>query len=392
MAARTRSRVGGVSTPGTYRYTALAPGGVYSDAFSSESISLWSEVCNDTTMPRPYNVDHGLSITKVVVKPTLINGKKYINALYGNFVCNNVRRYPAGYSWPTIPFTAPNTSYYRTLALANLSPYRSAVNLPLFLFELRELPSMIRQLGRVLKKQVRATDVAGGYLAYSFGWAPLVSDLLSLFDLSKKIEDRKAYFRKLESGTRVKRQLGTITVRNTPNFITDSAAHAGSSEAAVYYRGLLKLEETQKWWFTANAKLRVPLNMSNADLHSLSRRQILGLRINPADLWDAIPWSWLIDYFTNIGDILEATRGMVSVSTTRMNLMCLSKVVVTQETVKIQDGLSVTPGFVYATKKQRFPYVNPTPSLASVPFFTAHMAGITGSLAVVKALKAAGHR
>jgi hypothetical protein len=343
-------------------------------------------------MPRPYNVDHGLSITKVVHRPSLLNGRKFINPLYGYWELKNYRTFPAGSGWPNIPWTAVNTSYYRTLALANVSPYRSQVNLPLFLLELRELPGMLQQLGRVLKKQVKATDVAGGYLAYSFGWAPLVSDLLSLFDMTKKIEDRKAYFRRLESGTRIRRQLGTVQVRNTPGFIKSTVGHIGSTESSVVYRGSLNLVESQKLWFTANAKLRQPLAMSNADLHSLSRNQVLGLRVNPADLWDAVPWSWLIDYFTNIGDVLEAANGMISVSTTRMCLMCTSKIVVSVETVKLQEGYEISPGFVYATNKQRFPFSNPTPAVSSMPFFTNHMLGIVGSLAVVKALKASGVR
>jgi hypothetical protein len=36
------------------------------------------------------------------------------------------------------------------------------------------------------------------------------------------------------------------------------------------------------------------------------KRQLLlfGLRINPTHLWQIMPWSWLIDWFTNLGDII----------------------------------------------------------------------------------------
>jgi hypothetical protein len=246
---------------------------------------------------------------------------------------------------------------------------------------------MLRQLGRILAKRIRATDVAGGYLAYSFGWAPLVSDLMKLFDLTKAIEDRKAYFRRLERGTRVRRSLGTREVRVAQDLNT-SITTMVNNKTALQLVGTLT--ESQKIWYTLNAKLRSPLRMSPSDLHSLSRNQVLGLRVNPADIWDAIPWSWLIDYFINIGDVLEATRAIVGLDVTRINIMCQSKIVIQYEAKNVLPGLIVQPGFVYRTKKARYPYSNAVPALTSTPFFTDHMAGILGSLVTVRALKARG--
>lgn len=36
-----------------------------------------------------------------------------------------------------------------------------------------------------------------------------------------------------------------------------------------------------------------------------------GLGITPRVVWDALPWSWLIDYFFNIGEILSNLYGEV---------------------------------------------------------------------------------
>ena len=32
---------------------------------------------------------------------------------------------------------------------------------------------------------------------------------------------------------------------------------------------------------------------------------LLGLRPTPAVIWNSLPWTWLIDWFTNVGDILD---------------------------------------------------------------------------------------
>ena len=246
---------------------------------------------------------------------------------------------------------------------------------------------MIMQLGRILKKEVLASDVAGGYLAYSFGWAPLVNDLLGLFSLSKAVEDRKAYFRRLESGTHVRRSLGTRPVRVEP--LSPNTLLKGYLPGNALQQSPV-LEETQKIWYTLNAKLKTPGHMSARELHTLSARQIHGLRINPADLWDAVPWSWLIDYFANVGDLLEASKAVVNLDITRINIMCLSKIIVRYESSFVASGLEVQPGFVYRTRKARYPFSNAIPIPSPTPLFTTHMGAILGSLATVKLLKLHG--
>jgi hypothetical protein len=345
------------------------------------------ETISDTTMPRPYNVDHPLRIEKTVVRPTIITGAHdHGPAVYGLETYNGFRFHPLSANVSLFAFSAFDPAKYKVKAMAAASPYRSKVSLPLFLFELRELPSMLQHLGRILSRRYRASDVAGGYLAYSFGWAPLVKDLMSLFDLTKAIEDRKAYFRRLESGTRVRRNFGTQQVRTTSLYNTSLPAAVTLKSAIGKHVG--RLEETHKVWATLNAKLKEPLAMSAEDLHSLSRNQVLGLRFNPADFWEAIPWSWLIDYFMNIGDMLESSRAQVGLRITRINVMCTQKIVVRTESTSVLAGLQVQPGFVYRTSKLRFPYSNSSNEFAFHPFFTGHMDAILSSLVTVKALKA----
>jgi hypothetical protein len=345
------------------------------------------EFLSDSTMPRPYTVDHTLLLEKTIVQPSVVSGSiDHGPALYGKEFYSDFRFHPLSANESLFAFTAFDPAAYKVKAMAAASPYRAKVSVPLFLFELREFPDMLRQIGRVLTRKYNAADVAGGYLAYSFGWAPLVKDLMSLFDLTKAIEDRKAYFRRLESGTHVVRNFGTTQVRTTSLYNTFLPALVTSKNAIGKHVG--RLEETQKVWATLNAKLREPLHMSAADLHSLSRNQILGLRFNPADFWEAIPWSWLIDYFLNIGDMLESSRAQVGLKFSRINVMCTQKIVVHTESTNVYSGLTVKPGFVYRTRKSRYPYLDSRNILSRQPFFTGHMDAILSSLVTAKALKA----
>jgi hypothetical protein len=390
MASRSRSRYQNPLVRGnrTSRHKTLGVE-LNHDDFGTLGNHYVYEVCSDTTMPRPYTVDHGLSIEKTVVRPTVISGvyDHGPTSAWEPEHYNTYRFHPFSANvnlWAFQPF---NADRYKTLALANASPYRAQVNVPLFLFELRELPDMIRQLGRVLLSRQSASDVAGGYLAYSFGWAPLVNDILKFFDLTKALEDRKAYFRRLESGTHVRRSLGETQVR-AERIVDTTLGTAVNSKTVMRLTG--QLTETQKVWYTLNAKLRQPGRMSPKDVHNLSARVLHGWTLNPANLWDAIPWSWLIDYFLNIGDWLEAVNGLAAMDVTRINIMCTSKQVVQYTPHSVLPGLTVQPGFVYRTRKLRVPYSNAIPLLAAQPVLTDHMHAILGSLSTVKLLKAYG--
>jgi len=41
-------------------------------------------------------------------------------------------------------------------------------------------------------------------------------------------------------------------------------------------------------------------------------RKILGLEITPEVLWELVPWSWAIDWFANVGDLVKNVHNLSS--------------------------------------------------------------------------------
>lgn len=270
-----------------------------------------------------------------------------------------------------------DSQFWVTKALANMNPSKPLVDLPLFLFELKDFPRMLKDLGRVLQGRAKPADVPNGHLAYVFGWAPLVSDLLKLLKLQQSIEERKRYLQRLERGTRLKRNLFQGEVQRVRQ--VDGYTISGVTAD-------VEIIEHLKVWFTANAKLKIPL--TNADLEEDRLiRLLLGATPAASTLWNAVPWSWLVDYFVNVGDTLEAQRGWIPFSTTRMCVMAHSIVQSNLTRIRVTvPTLSVSDSGMLTEVKRRTVVANPMPWLTYDPFLSVSQMAILTSLVVSRAM------
>lgn len=352
------------------------------------------ETCTDTTMSKPYDTDHPLTLARYKVKPLVVKGTGvygYAGANLGKPVIADSYIPPnrTAYSYcPTV--YSVSSAYYLTKALAGLDPQKPVVDVPLFLFELRELPSMIRDLGRVLNREVRPQDVPGGHLAYSFGWAPLLSDTQKMFNFAHQTWQRSRYLRQLEAGTRVRRHLergallSSVTTQNALQI-----GNIGPASDPYILKADVKVERRLWVWFTANAYLLDPIPQDNASLRRLAFRYAYGGTARWSTIWNALPWTWLSDYFNNIGDYVAATNGMSRFKCTRLNIMKLIVSSSTLENVRVKSGFSVEPNsYLETIQKERTAYTNPTPRLAFSPFLSLGQRTILGALSTASALRA----
>lgn len=355
----------------------------------SQSGVSWYETCDDSTQPRPYVNDQPLTIVDRRALPHSVSGSTLglfgQTAVYDRYCSANQMLY----QYCPDPAPIVSSDYWMTKALANMNPNRPVVDLPLFVFELKDFPRMLKHLGDTYRKGLRGlrpVDVPEWHLAYSFGWAPLVSDLWSLVKLTRSIEERKAYLRSLEYGHRVRRRLtpkNNVTVRSVS---PDSIGVYDGWNGYYHYVADLAYEETVDVWFTANAKLLTELPDVRRE-REYTYMHALGLSLSAETLWNALPWSWLIDYFLNIGDVLAANRGGIPWRCTRMNIMY--KRVAKQYTTRARtaDGLSFAHGSMTTTVKQRTVHTNPTPMVAVDPFLTGRQIAILGSLLTARSLR-----
>lgn len=271
---------------------------------------------------------------------------------------------------------AVNWEYYKTGFLADLSPNKPAVDLPLFFFELREFPKMLRDLGNVLKNGTKARDTPGHWLAYQFGWAPLISDLHSLLTFGVEYENRMTYLNNLKQKHSIRRNLGG-----------DEWEDYVATEGPAGFHHKLYVEGTRKVWGTASVALKDE-HVGNLQ-RFLDLERLVGLRLRAKTLWDAIPWSWLIDYFLNIGDALEARGGLLDLKVHSICIMCRDHEFLRAEPSGAigQYPVSFDQFSTFRTSKRRRVFSAPTPSITSVPRLSGKQVAILGALSLARYLK-----
>jgi hypothetical protein len=142
--------------------------------------------------------------------------------------------------------------------------------------------------------------LASTWLETSFGLAPLISDTVSIAESVARWEnedDEVFHPRARVSGR------GTQTISDYP-IVSPTPAAFGFNGKFVF-NGITRTTTQRKVQYICGLKA-----LRQADFGSNRRLlQILGFtpeNFVPA-VHEAIPWSWLLDYFTNVGQILQAS-------------------------------------------------------------------------------------
>jgi hypothetical protein len=151
-------------------------------------------------------------------------------------------------------------------------------------------------------------SVGSEYLNVEFGWKPLVKDLRDSFkailESQKTIENlvknsgRELRRERLHPPERVvgEEYHGDIPVSALPmNTIWTSTPR--------YYQ---RTTAVRQQWFSGEYTYYVdPAILDGIEGIAAKARYSLGLRITPDVLWNLAPWSWLVDWFLNVGPILS---------------------------------------------------------------------------------------
>jgi hypothetical protein len=138
-----------------------------------------------------------------------------------------------------------------------------------------------------------ADAVSGTYLEWEYGWKPTISDL----------NDAGKAFRAMAQG----RSFDMIRIRGDGRY--ESAVNNRQS----FYPGVgwpgdvtfYQHERVEK--YVSEVILRGAWRSDRAD-DQLPLPMMLGTTLGDVlpTAWELVPWSFLLDYFTNIGDVLEA--------------------------------------------------------------------------------------
>lgn len=209
------------------------------------------------------------------------------------------------------PVSAGALDAWGTKAIAATIPTNPNADVAVAAAELfREgLPKRIGS--ELLRDQVAWYRKAGSeYLNLEFGWKPLVSDLR---DLSKSIMETERLLKQLarDSGKKVRRGLTFPEIRTTDVQVRSKnylflGNDPGSYDLMRQDDGSTTTTSSTKTWFSGSFSYHYdPADLTNVSRIATQARILYGLRLDPEVLWNLTPWSWLADWFVDVGPVLH---------------------------------------------------------------------------------------
>ena len=370
MTSRHRTRSYG-SVTGFYRTAPILP-------FSERTVSpLVSEVCDDIV--GNFGGDNTFSLTYTRREPVTASfwGPTPNPAHYWDRYPCVPSRVVSAVSLPA----APSIGALAATTCARTNPSRPSVLLPAFIFELRELPDLVRRLGRGALRG--AADVN---LRYQFGIRPFLSDLKKLLHFQASVERRVSEVMGLRKngGSR-----SHYTISHDVASRTEARTLIQSSPVSLYRQSTVTT--TRRIWGSARwIPTEFTRQVDSRELAAYTRRAVMGLTASQVslNLWEALPWSWLVDWFTNTGDLLTGSNNSVATAAGPCCIMISTETedrgLITSDPLSGGRRLELSNQTDVIKVGSKMRYLAYPAFTASLPLLTGRQLSILGSLAAMR--------
>jgi len=308
-------------------------------------------------------------------------------------------------AWPAYNMATLNDLAWEILAKTN--PSSPEVNIPAFIGEMKDIPGLVRNWGRnlinlrkqaALKRFVTRGNLPRNVvrtasdweLTYRWAIAPLVSDLAKLYTFQRSVNSRMQELYALRDGRTLRRRCSLVNASSRT--VTTPVCHG----IRFFLQCQRAVTMTTKSWGTAEWKLvpdsKLP-TLGYAPLSRLAWSSAAGINSYGAleAAWELQPWSWFVDWFTNVGTCLKASNNALGLTFGRISLMrtSTSKSEYTRVSGPIPSQYTLSGWYEEEMiRKERFPVfpVIPFP-LPTLALLTKRQLSILGALAVLKAYK-----
>lgn len=192
-------------------------------------------------------------------------------------------------------------------AISRILPNNPNANLSQFLGEMRErLPSP--PLLSIYKDRTDnlVQNAGGEYLNLEFGWKPIADDLVGFAKQIKRAETTLEQFLK-DSGKRVRRHYQFPDERETLIYNNVTYTTGSAVTGYAFVTGNASILVTTKRWLDAAFVYHVPGGSSALEKwreYSAKADRLLGVDLTPELVYNLTPWTWMLDWFGNLGDVM----------------------------------------------------------------------------------------
>lgn len=144
------------------------------------------------------------------------------------------------------------------------------------------------------------------YLNVEFGWKPFISDVRQT---GKVLQDQADILEKLKahSGQPIRRRY-QFPIVQTSTSAGDGYLPWPTLDVYHWTQGghTVKSVYTKKTWFSGEFRYKFPSGADSAiETLRAHSRQLVGIDWTPETLWQARPWTWMVDWFSNSGDFMS---------------------------------------------------------------------------------------
>lgn len=192
----------------------------------------------------------------------------------------------------------------------------------------------------LIKGRNRGTlrGAAESNLGLQFGALPLAADIGDFYTSLRDHQRILQQYRR-DAGRPIRRRYSfpRETTTTTYGLGADIGPWPSASFAWASYGSISRVRTvTTETWFSGEF-VYAPVTGRSRFEGLLSRyrelNHLLGTGVGPGTAWNLLPWSWAVDWFTNVGDVMNNVQMMMN------------------------DGLIMSYGFVMRTKRTRDDYV-----------------------------------
>lgn len=207
-----------------------------------------------------------------------------------------------------------------TTGIARTIPTKPEMSLSTAIGELKDgIPSMI---GSQLKRDRNLSSLGSEYLNYQFGIVPTVNDVTDVIRITKDYEKIIRQYRR-DQGRVVRRRITLVDTEESTVTHDKSKvyAYSGGGKYPTQYSlaqpdGVeIRKSYKTKIWFSGAYAIAYPKDTDGLLQEISEFNRAYGVIPNAELAWNLLPWSWLVDWFSNLGDIMTNVSYLTSPNT-----------------------------------------------------------------------------
>jgi len=208
---------------------------------------------------------------------------------------------------------------YGAIGWNRFRPTRSGADLGTFLGEIHEVPRMFRTTAKGFSDLWRSMGgsrgafapkkVANHWLNHQFGWLPFLSDLRQFYNTAKRLDSKLKQLRR-DNGSWIRRG-GTIAADEDTEVLdegTDTPSLWPVADSLLlqhpYGDYQVTRTTTRNIWFEGAFRYYIPGDTTSWAWNARATAMLFGAYPSPSLVWELTPWSWLIDWCSNVGDVI----------------------------------------------------------------------------------------